>query len=48
MKDAVVAKVAAQASDFYKDALQAANTSSVKQQFEKVSLLCTSKTFIAF
>ena len=41
MKDAIVAKVAAQASDFYKDALQAANVSSVKQQFEKVCSICS-------
>ena len=36
MKDATVAKVAAQASDFYRDASRAAQVSSVKQQWEKV------------
>lgn len=37
MKDAIIAKVAAQAADFYKEANSAFQVSSVKQQLEKVS-----------
>ena len=37
MKDAVIAKVAAQAADFYKDANSASQVSTVKQQLEKVN-----------
>ena len=36
MKDAVIAKVAAQAADFYKSALSSAQIQSVKQMLEKV------------
>jgi len=36
MKSAIVAKVAAQASDLYREAQQACEVSSVKQQLEKV------------
>ena len=38
MKSAVIAKVAAQASDLYREANQACQVSSVRQQLEKVSL----------
>lgn len=37
MKDSVIAKVAAQTSDFYSAAAQAANVASVRQQWEKVN-----------
>ena len=37
MKDATVAKVAAQAADFYRDACRAAQATAVKQQWDKVS-----------
>ena len=37
MKDAIIAKVAAQAADFYKEANAAFQVSTVKQQLEKVS-----------
>jgi len=37
MKDAVIAKVATQAADFYKEASAAFQVSSVKQQLEKVN-----------
>lgn len=37
MKDAVIAKVAAQAADFYKEANAAFQVSTVRQQLEKVS-----------
>lgn len=40
MKDAVIAKVAAQAADFYKEANAAFQVSTVKQQLEKVSQSC--------
>ena len=36
MKDVVIAKVAAQTADFYKEANAACQVQSVKQQFEKV------------
>ena len=37
MKDAVIAKVAAQAADFYKSAYSSSQVQSVKQVFEKVT-----------
>lgn len=41
MKSAIVAKVAAQASDLYREAMQACQVSSVRQQLEKVIFACT-------
>ena len=37
MKDAVIAKVAAQAADFYKSAYSSSQVQSVKQVLEKVA-----------
>lgn len=39
MKSAVIAKVAAQTSDLYREANQACQVSSVRQQLEKVQYL---------
>lgn len=36
MKDAIIAKVAAQAADYYKSAYSASQVTSVKQVLEKV------------
>ncbi len=36
MKDSIIAKVAAQTSDFYNSAVQAANVTAAKQLFDKV------------
>ncbi|CAH3130479.1 unnamed protein product [Pocillopora meandrina] len=47
MKDAVIAKVAAQAADFYKSALSSAQIQSVKQMLEKewISILSAKSEF---
>lgn len=39
MKDAVIAKVAAQAADFYKSACSSSQVTSLKQVLEKVTIL---------
>lgn len=39
MKDALVAKVAAQASDFYQEAVRSASNHEVKGLWEKVTVL---------
>ena len=36
MKDSIIAKLAAQTSDFYSSAIQAANVTAAKQLFDKV------------
>lgn len=38
MKDAVIAKVAAQAADFYKSAYTSSQVASLKQVLEKVTI----------
>lgn len=38
MKDAVIAKVAAQAADFYKSAYSSSQVTSLKQVLEKVAI----------
>ena len=38
MKDSIIAKVAAQTSDFYNTAIQAANVTAARQLLEKVLL----------
>jgi len=38
MKDAVIAKVAAQAADFYKSAYSSSQVTSLKQVLEKVTI----------
>ena len=37
MKDSIIAKVAAQTSDFYSSAVQAANITAARQLFDKVN-----------
>ena len=38
MKDSIIAKVAAQTSDFYNTAVQAANVTAARQLFDKVKM----------
>ena len=46
MKDSIIAKVAAQTSDFYNNAVQASNVMAVRQLFDKV--LCSNYCIFLF